>query len=130
MELIVVVIIVGVLAAVAVFNYASTIEKTRGSEAKVNLGTLRSHELAYYREFGSYATITDNTTPDIFSTGLPIGPGTTCINTNYYFEYQCNAASPQACVANRCQAGGKAPAGGAGAGNWTIYLVNGTIVGP
>lgn len=54
LELLMVVIIIGILAAVAIPRYLKTREKARMSEALSTLGQLRSSELRYYAAEGTY----------------------------------------------------------------------------
>ncbi len=54
-ELMIVVIVVGVLAAVAVPMYQVTAERSKASEATAALGSLRDVMRTHYAEFGRYA---------------------------------------------------------------------------
>ncbi len=53
-ELMIVVAIIGILAAIAIPNFLRFQLKARASEAKANLGAIRSAEEAYNSEFGLY----------------------------------------------------------------------------
>ena len=53
-ELMIVVVIVGILAAVAIPMYRGSVEKARASEAEAALGTIRSSERVYHAEHGAY----------------------------------------------------------------------------
>ena len=55
-ELMIVVAIIGILAAIAIPNFLTYQCKSRQSEAKANLGSIRVGEEAYYAEFDSYST--------------------------------------------------------------------------
>ena len=55
-ELMVVVAIIGVLAAIAVPNISKYIAKARQSEAKTNLSSLYTSEKAFYAEYTAYDT--------------------------------------------------------------------------
>ena len=63
MELLIVVIIIGILAALAIPQYTKTIERAHWAEAIDNLGQIRSAEIRYYAEYDKYtpgaAGITD-----------------------------------------------------------------------
>jgi len=125
LELLIVIIIVGILAAVAVVSYSRTAEKSRTSEAKANLGTLRTLQMAYYQETGNY---TSNLT--ILGAGdLPwhdpyVCP-IICSDVNHYFTYWCDTRGT--CGACRCGAGGKNPPYSPG---YSIELdINGTWSG-
>ncbi|MDD5476607.1 MAG: prepilin-type N-terminal cleavage/methylation domain-containing protein [Candidatus Omnitrophica bacterium] len=96
-ELIVVIIIVGILAAVGMTQYTKVVEKGRAAEARMLLGTLRSAEIAEYTENGAYQGVA----------GLGVSAPTACVFT-HYFSYVCDAASGT-CTATRCTAGGKNP---------------------
>ncbi len=50
LELLIVVIILGILVALALPRYLRTVEKSRSSEALIHLATIRTAELNYYAE--------------------------------------------------------------------------------
>jgi prepilin-type N-terminal cleavage/methylation domain-containing protein len=56
LELIVVIIVLGVLASLAVPRYFEVVERARTAEAVSILGTLRSAQLRYYAEKATFAT--------------------------------------------------------------------------
>ncbi len=58
-ELMIVVAIIGILAAIAVPNFQSYQAKSRQSEAKISLATVHSQEIAFSAEFGGYVTALD-----------------------------------------------------------------------
>jgi len=58
LEVLIVVIIIGILAAIALPQYVSTIEKARSAEAASNIGSLRSSVDRYWYEQTSQATYT------------------------------------------------------------------------
>ena len=96
-ELIVVIIIVGILAAVGLTQYTKMVEKGRAAEARVVLGSLRTAEVAEYNENGAYQTVIN----------LGVSAPTACATT-HYFSYTC-ATDTGTCTANRCASGGKTP---------------------
>ena len=96
-ELIVVIIIVGILASVGMTQYTKVVEKGRGAEARLILGSLRTAEVAENQENGAYQTVAN----------LGVSAPTACANT-HYFSYSCAAASGT-CTATRCTSGGKTP---------------------
>ena len=101
LEMMVVVILIGILASIALPRYIRTVEKGRAAEAKHNLGVIRDAELAYYIEFNAYAP---NLTA-IQQNSLP-----TACNASYYFNYSISVAGAAFTItANRCTAGGKSP---------------------
>lgn len=55
-EIMVVVIIVGILASLAVGNYSKLVEKGRSAEAKKVMSLLRHQEMAYYLEQNTFTT--------------------------------------------------------------------------
>ena len=56
-ELMIVVAIIGILAAIAIPNYLQYQLKTRGSEAKTNLGALKTSEMASEGQNGCYLAV-------------------------------------------------------------------------
>jgi type IV pilus assembly protein PilA len=54
-ELLVSIVIIGVLSAIALPSYLNQAAKTRGSEAKSNLGTINRSQQAYRLERGTFA---------------------------------------------------------------------------
>jgi len=59
-ELMIVVAIIGILAAIAIPNFMSYQCKARQSEAKTALGTVRTLQEAYYAEYGGYGSTASN----------------------------------------------------------------------
>ncbi len=58
-ELMIVVAIIGILAAIAIPNFMNYQCKAKQSEAKSNLGNIRSMQEAYYAEYDSYGGLLD-----------------------------------------------------------------------
>lgn len=88
-ELIIVIIIVGILASVAMGQYAKVVEKSRYAEANTILGSLRSMQMAYYAEWSAYTTdigVLDDNIPESNS-------------SDYFFIYSC--ADTGTCTATR-----------------------------
>lgn len=82
-ELMVVVAIIGILAAIAVPNFLNYQRKSRLSEAKANLGGIRTAEIAYNVEASTYLNAAETparvlgTTPGSSTTAWPAtGAGT------------------------------------------------------
>ncbi len=117
LELIVVIIIIGVLAALGFVQYTTMVEKGRKAEARTLLGSLRTIQFAYFEENGAYGTLAQIGTP------APAG-----CQASHYFQYACTAATG-VCTATRCTAGGKAPQAPAGAGYTITLAPNGTWAG-
>lgn len=98
-ELVVVIIIVGILAAVGMTQYTKVVEKGRAAEARLILGSLRTAEIAEEMENGAYQAVAS----------LGVSAPTACAVT-HYFSYACDAGTGT-CTATRCAAGGKTPQG-------------------
>ena len=83
LELIIVVIVIGILASIALPRYLKVMEKARSTEAKQILGTVRSAQMRYYASHQNY---TDNfaaldiniTTPQYFEVPTPVGGNGDC----------------------------------------------------
>ena len=71
-ELMIVVIIVGILSAVAVPAYMGGVEKAKLSEAKASLGTIKTSMDLYYVEALSYANAAFVTGARVTETGLDL----------------------------------------------------------
>ncbi len=75
LELLIVVIIIGILAGLAVPNFFRAVERARWAEAKQILGPLRGSQMRYKAERGIYTNIIGNldieiTTPKYFNPGV------------------------------------------------------------
>jgi prepilin-type N-terminal cleavage/methylation domain-containing protein len=57
-EIIVVLVIVGVLAAIALPSFNNSIEKTKAQTAENNLLAITAAQAKYYEDYGSYCTAT------------------------------------------------------------------------
>ncbi len=99
-ELIVVIIIVGILAAVGLTQYSTIVEKGRLAEAKVRIGAMSKLAYEYYLNNGTYVGITN----------ADIDVDNTCHSTDYY---RYNSGAPSATqvlfYAYRCTSLGKSP---------------------
>lgn len=117
-EIIVVMIIVGILAALGLTQYGRLVEKSRGAEAKEILGSIRKLAQGHFMQFG------DLDTPQFDNAAAGIGTGTgmipsTCPATGsagatHFFMYAVTTASTSndaySFTATRCGTGlGKNP---------------------
>jgi prepilin-type N-terminal cleavage/methylation domain-containing protein len=63
MELMIVVVITGVLAAIAIPTFSGYVQKSRTSEATQFLGAIKLRQESYRAEFGQYAQYNNNANP-------------------------------------------------------------------
>jgi prepilin-type N-terminal cleavage/methylation domain-containing protein len=98
LELIIVVIVIGILASIALPRYIQIAEKGRCAEAKSILSSLRSAQIRYYAQYGTFAGV---------STSLDTGA-----ITGKYFTFGASTASANISYAQRNTAveGGGIPA--------------------
>jgi len=59
-EVLIVVIIIGILASIGIPQYAASIEKAKGGEARAGLGHIQTGEKIYFAERETYTTILSN----------------------------------------------------------------------
>jgi type IV pilus assembly protein PilA len=59
-ELMIVVAIIGILAAIAIPNFLTYQAKAKGSEAKTNINGIRTSEIAFFAENGAYVAAVPN----------------------------------------------------------------------
>lgn len=100
LELIVVIIIVGILATLAVIQYSNIVEKGRRAEAASVLGSIRTQAIVYYNENGTY--------PDTTWVGTTLEIAAGGCTPVFYFDYAVDASTGDA-TATRCTGGGKVP---------------------
>ncbi|MBI1953792.1 MAG: type II secretion system protein [Candidatus Omnitrophica bacterium] len=101
LELLVVVIIIGVLAAVALPQFGKATERAKQSEALSILGAMRTAEFLYYQEHDSFTTDSAKLSVDV--------PGDA--STEHYFKYEIPTGGANLTVrATRKKTGGKTPA--------------------
>ncbi len=79
-ELIVVIIIVGILAALGLSQYSTIVEKSRLAEAKIRIGVMRQLAYEYYLTNG---TLTGLATADVNAYN-------TCVSTDFYRYFPAN----------------------------------------
>lgn len=125
-ELITVIIIIGILAALALPQYMLVMEKARGAEGKGAVGHIRQIAIAAFQTSGTILDAAAVTAQTGFpAVAAPGGYG--CAGTTSYFQYVITpgAADGSGYVirANRCATGGKAPPA-TGQTYWIQYTVN------
>ncbi len=98
-ELIVVIIIVGILAAVGISQYSTTVEKSRISEATKRLGVMRQLANEYYLNNGSITGMTND----------DVGVDYTCANNYFRYTIELGGTTNAYLEAWRCDSGGKTP---------------------
>ncbi|MDD5044989.1 MAG: prepilin-type N-terminal cleavage/methylation domain-containing protein [Candidatus Omnitrophica bacterium] len=102
LELLIVIMIIGVLATVAMVQYNRMSERARASEAKIVLAHIRSAELFYYERWDNYTDQLANLAVE----DIPI-----ICSVNSFFNYSITSASSTGFVINatRCTTNGKSP---------------------
>ncbi|MFC1675290.1 type IV pilin protein [Candidatus Omnitrophota bacterium] len=131
LELIIVMIIVGVLAFLAIGQYGNIAEKARGAEAKGLLGDLKTQSAIIAYEDGAGAV--DATNLSLGASGIPAA-----CRATHWFRYGAtgnDAANRAILTATRCTASGKDPQYvGVGTITLDVNFTSGnsteTIVGP
>lgn len=97
-ELVIVIVVIGILAAVAIVQYVASVERGRTSEARLLLQQIRSAQKNHKIDYGEYATLMEQ---------LDVEAPESCTGTHYY-RYSVNATEAIA-TASRCTSGGKSP---------------------
>lgn len=107
LELIVVIIIMGILATLALTQYGSTIERTRGAEARAVLGLIRFQALAFRMDKGDVSLITES---DV-GIGSSWDQAPNSCRGSHYFTYSVVASGTDFVtgIATRCTSAGKTP---------------------
>lgn len=127
LELVVVIIVIGILAALGFTQYARLIEKGRGAEAKQILGTLRSQAAAFYLEYNTLSAFT--TAKAGIGTANDEIPSVARTSHYFYYTFAVPASNDQLTItATRSGVGGKG-GGTAAAGkqlNLTTVLPTGS----
>ena len=127
-ELIVVIIIVGILAAVGISQYSKTVEKGRGAEAMTGLGQIRKLAFAYYLENGTFTGMQNQYVGIGASSDQLPGPTPDACRSSHWFSYRQWVASDGTYMliwATRCIAGGKSPQGTEQVGPGRFIYTNG-----
>jgi len=104
LELIVVIVILGILATLATTQYTKMVEKSRGAEARMALGVIRTNQAAMRLQNGSVSTTASDAG---IGSDYPAG-----CTTTHYFQYTMSAGASSntfTATATRCTTGGKTP---------------------
>jgi len=139
LELVIVIVIIGILATIGIFQYTRMVERSRGGESKSILGSIRTEAAGMWlsQNTGSPATVPAGTfTPANLGIGLLAGQlPSTCTavaSPGYYFSYavaQNAGNNGLRIVASRCLgANGKQP-GMTGATVFTLSLDTNFVLG-
>jgi type IV pilus assembly protein PilA len=103
-ELMIVVAIIGILAAIAIPNFLRFQLRAKGSEAKTNLAAIRTAEEGYFAEFGTYVVAALSPAAPIIGTSkrpfIDAGPVGANFGTmgwgpegDVFFDYQVSAGT-------------------------------------
>ncbi len=108
LELIVVIIVLGILATLALTQYSKTIERSRGAEARAIIGGLRKMAAAGYMGAGTVAGFSDQA---LLGIGLSNDQAPSSCRQSHYFTYGSvqSGTAGITFVATRCTTGGKTP---------------------
>ena len=88
-ELLIVVVILGVLAAVAIPGYSKTVQTQEKKRAVIYLRAIRSAEQTYYAKMGTYACISSCDNASAIKTAL----GIEIVDGNYVFSVAATSAT-------------------------------------
>ncbi len=99
-EIIIVIIIVGILAALGISQYSIIVERGRITEAKTRLGTMRQLAQEYYLNNGTVTGITN----------ADVGVVQACSSSSFFSYYVMQDCCNRVLLrADRCTSGGKPP---------------------
>lgn len=102
-ELMVVIAIIGILAAVAIPSFMGYLRKSKTSEAISFLGAIKQRQAAYYAEMGQYCDVNDDNPSSVPSGGDTLGwenddgwnqLGAAPDTPSVYFQYNTYAGPP------------------------------------
>jgi prepilin-type N-terminal cleavage/methylation domain-containing protein len=120
-ELIIVVIIIGILAAIATPMMGSNIMRAKQSEVMATLGVIRSAERQYYVEYASYVTVTPiqwDTSP------LSIYINASSLNGRYVFANAYSVAAAGAAYTITCNSTEVSGAPGCGGEDLGVFTMD------
>jgi prepilin-type N-terminal cleavage/methylation domain-containing protein len=104
LEIIVVIVILGIMSTLAATQYTKMVEKSRGAEARVIMGSIRTNEAVMRIQSGACSS-------SIVDVGIGSDYPSACSST-HYFAYNIFATGTNSvftAVATRCTTGGKIP---------------------
>ena len=103
LEIIVVIVILGIMATLAIAQYTKMVEKSRGAEARTIVGNIRTNQAGMSQQTGTCSSL-------ISDVGIGVDFPSAC-STTFYFTYGISAVSANSftATATRCTASGKAP---------------------
>lgn len=109
LELVIVLIIIGVLATIAIGQYGRMVERSRGAEARSVLGAIRKNAAIYYMGHGD--SFTGAVSADFGVGAAPMVPAACGLSHWFMYTVPTPAAGVKILVstATRCTAGGKDP---------------------
>lgn len=117
-EIIVVIVIVGLLAALALPQFGTSKERSFDKEAKLNLQSIQEAEATYKMEKGTYypgASSTGN--PGLINANLKVGLPTDTTHVNWLYNLDATVVGGEKATATRVGAGGRI---------WTILFPPGS----
>ncbi len=86
LEILIVIVIIGILASLAIPNFIKTTEAAKGKEAVVNLETIRTAERMYYLDNNHHSSNNGGDFSELVPSYLPENPNSNPTrNWNYWF---------------------------------------------
>ena len=105
LELLIVIIIIGVLAVIALTQYRNLSERARLGEAKSVIGAIRTAERIYHEDHSVFAS-----DPVDLGAYINVPPSTVCANTHWFrYTLAATGGTSFTVTATRCGSGGKTP---------------------
>ncbi len=103
LEIIVVIVILGIMATLAATQYTKMVEKARGAEARIIMGSIRTNEAAVKLQIGACTT-------DDASVGVGSDYPSSCSSTHYFsYDVPSTVGNMFTAKATRCTVSGKIP---------------------
>lgn len=98
MELLVVIVIIGVLAAIGVPAYNNVIEKARTTACQANRRTISTAVGMYFAEHGAYAAVDDTTVANVYDEYLDNITSIKCPGKTATGGYAVDASGNVTCI--------------------------------